>query len=71
MFTRNESSLDRGVRAVVGAALLVVSFAGLGLGSAHLLGIVAAVLGAVLLVTAATGFCPLYRLLGMDTAKSH
>jgi uncharacterized membrane protein len=69
MFTRNESPLDRGVRAIVGAALVLTSIAGLGLTTP--LGIVAVVVGAVLLVTAATGFCPLYRLLGIGTAKSH
>lgn len=71
MLTRNESPLDRGVRAVVGAALIATSFAGLGLGSAAPLGIVVGGVGAVLLVTAATGSCPLYRLFGIDTAKSH
>jgi len=69
MLTRNESPLDRGVRAVVGAALVVTAIAGLGIATP--LGIVAGAVGAVLLVTAATGFCPLYRLFGFDTAKSH
>jgi uncharacterized membrane protein len=69
MLTRNESPLDRGVRAVVGAALVVASIAGLGLATP--LGLVAGAVGAVLLVTAATGFCPLYRLLGIGTAASH
>jgi len=69
MFTRNESPLDRGVRGVVGAALVVTSIAGLGLTTP--LGIAAAAVGAILLVTAATGFCLLYRLFGVDTVKSH
>ncbi len=69
MFSRNESPLDRGVRAVAGAALILLSLAGLGI--AHPLGILSVVIGAVLLATAGTGFCPLYRLLGIHTAKSH
>jgi uncharacterized membrane protein len=68
MFTRNESPLDRGVRGVVGAALVVTSIAGLGLGSP--LGILAAAVGVVLVATAATGFCPIYRLLGTGTCRS-
>jgi uncharacterized membrane protein len=69
MLTRNESPLDRVVRAVVGSALIVTSIAGLGLTTP--LGVVAGVVGAVLLFTAATGFCLLYRLFGIDTVKSH
>jgi uncharacterized membrane protein len=69
MFTRNESSADRIARTVAGAALLAVSFASLSLTSGKPLGIVAAVVGAVLLLTAATGMCPLYRLLHIHTSK--
>jgi uncharacterized membrane protein len=69
MFTRNESTADRIVRTVVGAALLAVSLATLGLTSGKLLGIVAAVGGAILLLTAAIGMCPLYRLLHIHTSK--
>jgi uncharacterized membrane protein HdeD (DUF308 family) len=46
-----------------------VSFTSLGLTSAKPLGIVAVVVGAVLLFTAATGSCLLYRLVGIDTSK--
>lgn len=62
--TTNEGSVDRIVRAIVGVALLVVAFAGMVTGAwAWVLGIV----GAVLLVTGAVGFCPLYGVLGMRT----
>ena len=64
--TRNESTLDRTVRLVLGAAAIV--WAGM-LGWSTAGGIVLVVLGAVLLVTAAIGFCPLYRLLGLSTAR--
>ena len=62
----NEGTIDRILRAVVGAALLAVGiFAVKGT-----LGIVLDVVGVVLLVTAATGFCLVYRLFGnFSTAK--
>jgi hypothetical protein len=64
--TTNESNLDRIIRLVIGVAALVGAFA-VGLGSVG--GIVLAVVGVVMLVTAAVGFCPLYRVFGMSTCK--
>lgn len=62
---RNESNQDRGIRAVVGLiALLVGLFAAGGFLRALLI-----IVGLVLLITAAMGFCPLYRLLGINTCK--
>jgi len=69
MLTKNESAVDRVVRGVLGAGLFVASFAGLGVASAKPLGIIAALIGAVLLFTAATGSCLLYRLFNINTAK--
>lgn len=63
MFT-NESTLDRGLRAAAGVVAAIVAFA-VGAGSAG--GIILIVLAAVLIVTAAVGFCPLYRLIGIRT----
>ena len=65
MFT-NESNLDRGLRAAAGLVLAVTAFA---VGAGSTLGIILIVLAAILLVTAAVGFCPLYRLLGLRTNK--
>jgi len=62
--TRNEGTVDRAIRLVAGLALGVAAFT-VGLGTA--LGIVFAVLAAIMLVTAATGFCPLYRVFGLNT----
>jgi len=56
---RNEGSMDRGVRAVVGLALIVATLAG-AIGPWGWIGLVP-------LVTAAIGWCPLYRVLGVDT----
>ncbi|MBC7222759.1 MAG: DUF2892 domain-containing protein [Anaerolineae bacterium] len=65
----NEGTVDRIVRLVVGVVLL---WAGLwplgGLGGAAW-GIVLALIGLVLLVTAATGFCLIYRILGISTRQ--
>ena len=60
----NEGTADRALRAVAGAALAVLAFAA-GLDGAAFW--IALALGAVLLVTALTGFCPAYRLLGVNT----
>jgi hypothetical protein len=61
---RNESNIDRIVRIVLGVAL-----AGGGIAVGGTVGIVLYVLAAVMFVTAITGFCPLYRLFGIDTCK--
>ena len=64
--TTNESSIDRIIRVVLAVVAFGAAFA-VGLGSFG--GIVLAVVGVVLLVTAAVGFCPLYRVFGMSTRK--
>lgn len=63
----NEGPIDRGVRAVVGIVLLLAWLLGwLGGSVAIVLGVV----GLVLLATAAVGFCPLYRLMGLNTCPA-
>ena len=62
--SKNESNLDRMIRVAVAVIAIV---AGVAVGSSSLLGIVLFVVAAVMLVTAAVGFCPLYRLLGIRT----
>jgi uncharacterized membrane protein len=61
----NEGPTDRIIRAVLGVALVL---AGL-LAVEGTAGIVLVVLGGIVLVTAATGFCGLYALLGISTLK--
>jgi hypothetical protein len=63
----NESTLDRIIRGVVGAIALVVAVV-VGVGSVG--GILLVVVGGILVVTAAVGFCPLYRILGLSTAPA-
>ncbi|MCU0262392.1 MAG: DUF2892 domain-containing protein [Candidatus Nanopelagicales bacterium] len=62
----NEGTIDRIIRAVVGVAALLGAFA---LGSGTLGFVLLLVVGAILLVTAAVGFCPLYRVFGINTCK--
>ncbi len=63
--TINESATDRVIRVIVGLVLLAAwVFGWLGGALAVVLGLV----GAILVLTGAAGFCPLYRLVGASTA---
>jgi len=62
----NESPIDRVIRVVIAVAAVVVAFV---VGASSVLGIILFVVAAIMLVTAATGFCPLYRVFGMSTCK--
>lgn len=63
---RNLGTVDRIVRAVLGIGAL--AWAG-SMGWSSTVAIVLLVLAGILVVTAATGFCPLYRLLGISTNR--
>lgn len=63
----NESGLDRIIRAILSVVLIAGALA-VGIGS--FAGILMLIVGAVMGVTAATGFCPLYRVLGLSTVSS-
>lgn len=63
--TMNMNTLDRALRAFVVAPLLVI--AALFVGAGTILGVVLLVLAAVMLATAAVGFCPLYALFHLNT----
>ena len=62
--TRNEGNMDRFIRIIAGAVLIALLFIGT---TSGVLGIVLAIAGGVLLLTGMFGFCPLYRLLGLNT----
>lgn len=64
----NVGSTDKKLRIVGGLILLGLSFVALG-GVGTSLGIIAIVVGAVLIVTGLVNFCPAYKLLGIGTAK--
>jgi hypothetical protein len=63
----NVGTTDRIIRAIAGIAALIGTVA-LGIGTVG--GILLLVVGGVLAVTAAVGFCPLYRVLGMNTCPA-
>jgi hypothetical protein len=63
----NESNVDRIIRAVAGVVLLYLGFGGVLNGT---LAIVSDVVGIVLLLTGAIGFCPLYAMLKLSTLKN-
>lgn len=61
---RNMGGLDRGLRIVVAIVLAALAYTGQIEGG---LAIGAYVVAAVFIVTSLVGFCPLYRVVGMDT----
>lgn len=62
----NESNVDRIIRVVAGVVLLYLGFGGALNGG---LAVVADVLGVVMLLTGAVGFCPLYAIFKLSTLK--
>lgn len=66
MFAANESSMDRLIRAVLGLVLIYVGFFMFSGAVGILLGIV----GLIFLITGLVGWCPLYRLFGINTLGS-
>ena len=63
---QNMGSIDRVVRLVIGIILLALSLTGVITGT---LSTIAIILAAVLLLTAAVGFCPLYLPFKFSTKK--
>lgn len=63
---RNEGGLDRGVRIVLGIALIVLGLTGVFGGA---LAVVGYILGGLLVVTGAVGFCLVYAIFGISTRK--
>jgi hypothetical protein len=65
---QNESSVDRGVRIILG---LVALWIGSSILKNDIWGIVVDVISLILLITGMIGFCPLYKLFRIDTTKSN
>ncbi|MCS4536218.1 DUF2892 domain-containing protein [Corynebacterium sp. HS2168-gen11] len=61
---KNEGQIDRALRAVAGVLLIIAGFLTTGA-----ISIVFWVVGAILALTAALGFCPLYQIFGINTCK--
>jgi len=70
MSCKNVGSLDRVVRTVIGIAALGAAFTALDAQSGAIPGIVAAVVGIVMLLTAAIRMCPLYIPLKISTCRT-
>ncbi len=67
----NVGTIDRVIRAVLGIVALALVFAGpLAAGGWGWERIALVAVGAILLLTSAVKFCPLYRVLGLRTCKA-
>lgn len=66
---KNVGTIDRTVRIVIGIVAIALAFTTLGLATGAVAGIVAALVGVVMLGTAAMGVCPLYVPLKLSTCK--
>ena len=66
---KNVGTTERAIRAIVGIVALVAAFTTLGALAGETLGIVAVVVGAVMLGTAAIGWCPPYAIFGISTCS--
>jgi hypothetical protein len=62
----NEGTTDRIIRLILGVVLILIGWPVLG---NNTLGIVFDVIGVILLITGITGFCAIYRVLGINTIK--
>ena len=67
---KNVGTVDRAVRGLVGIVALVLAFTMLNVMEGAIGGIVAAGVGAIMLLTAAIGMCPLYLPIGLSTCKT-
>jgi Protein of unknown function (DUF2892) len=64
---QNMRNLDRFLRSfLIAPAAVVVAFA---VGAGSIIGAVLFAVAAIMLATSAIGFCPLYRLLGINTRR--
>ncbi len=64
--TKNMGSLDRVARAIIGAVLVVFAVSA---GWSPLWAVIAALVGLVMLGTAAMGYCPPYAIFGIKTCS--
>jgi len=65
---RNVGSVDKVIRLVVGIALAAFAFLGAGLSTT--MGIIALVVGVVLIATGLINFCPLFKILGISSLRT-
>lgn len=66
----NVGTLDRGIRFVIGVVALAAAFVGpIAAGGWDLVRIGLLAVGAIMLLTSALKFCPLYRIFGLRTCR--
>lgn len=65
---RNVGSIDKIIRLVLGVGLAAWVFLGLGIGST--MSYIALIVAAVLVTTGLLNFCPLFKILGINSNKS-
>jgi len=65
--SKNESNPDRIIRIFAAMAVVIAAIA---VGASSVLGVILFLVATILVVTAAVGFCPLYRVLGLSTHNS-
>ena len=65
LFKKNEGPGDRWARAIFGVVVLGLAYSQFS-GWVQIIGYI---VGAILIFTAITGFCTLYKILGISTAK--
>lgn len=63
----NVGTMDKVIRGMIGVA--AAAFAYFGMEAGGTLAIVLYVVAAIMIVTAAIGFCPLYKIVGVNTCK--
>ncbi|MEE9416655.1 MAG: DUF2892 domain-containing protein [Acidimicrobiales bacterium] len=61
----NEANWERGARLAIGVVLLILGFAAL----SGVLAVLAIIVGLILTVTGAVGWCPIYSVLKTGTRK--
>ena len=64
--SKNLGAIDKIIRVIVGLILL---YGGYSLGASTILGIVLIVIGAISIIEAFIGFCLIYKIFGINTAK--
>mgnify|MGYP001615283719 FL=1 len=64
--SKNVGAIDRIIRVIVG---LILIYGGYSLGASTILGIILIVLGIICFINAITGFCLMYKIFGISTAK--
>jgi hypothetical protein len=70
MLCRNLGTADRALRALIGIVALVLAFTAFDLTSGALAGVIAAAVGAIMLLTATIAMCPLYLPFGLKTCRT-